>query len=98
LEQLNVKYRGLTFFKNFKQFGVFTGTIKEVYEEDGACEDIPVSELQALLQPGTETSADSCSVERLNQYGVEWQTKHLFKETILFVHRKLKICVKERKS
>ena len=31
LEQLNVKYRGLTFLKDFKQFGVFTGTIREVW-------------------------------------------------------------------
>ena len=63
LEQLNVKYRGLTFLKDFEQFGVFTGTIKEVwrhenltffafvvYKEDGDCEDIPVSEVERLLQ------------------------------------------------
>ena len=63
LEQLNVKYRGLTFLKDFEQFGVFTGTIKEVwrhenltffalvvYKEDGDWEDIPVSEVERLLQ------------------------------------------------
>ena len=58
-----MKYRGLTFLKDFEQFGVFTGTIKEVwrhenltffalvvYKEDGDCEDIPVSEVERLLQ------------------------------------------------
>ena len=56
-----------------------------VYIEDGDCEDIPVSELPALLQPMTEKRDDSCSVERLNHFGVEWQTKHLFKDGNDFV-------------
>ena len=34
LEQLNGNYQGLIFLKDFKQFGMFTGTVNEAWHRD----------------------------------------------------------------